>query len=73
MLIDEIEVTFKGGDGGNGKVSFGKMAKSGPDGGNGGHGGSIFVKGSHNVSDLSEFRYKKEIEAHSKETKTTEE
>ena len=38
MLIDTAEVTFKAGNGGNGKVSFRRNEK-GPDGGNGGDGG----------------------------------
>ncbi|MCH7641384.1 Obg family GTPase CgtA [Patescibacteria group bacterium] len=41
MFIDEVEITIKAGDGGLGKVSFGKMEKSGPDGGNGGDGGDV--------------------------------
>jgi GTP-binding protein len=48
MLIDIAEVTFKGGNGGNGKVSFRKHMK-GPDGGNGGDGGNLFIE---SVSDL---------------------
>ena len=42
MLIDNAKVTFKGGDGGNGKVSFKKIGR-GPDGGNGGKGGDLYV------------------------------
>ena len=41
MLIDEIDIKIKAGDGGEGKVSFGKLEKSGPDGGNGGKGGDV--------------------------------
>ena len=42
MLITEINIKFKAGDGGNGKVSFFKERR-GPDGGNGGKGGSIYA------------------------------
>jgi GTP-binding protein len=63
MLIDEINVTFAGGDGGNGKVSFGKMAKSGPDGGNGGKGGDLYVKASSDLTLLNQFSAKPDHEA----------
>jgi len=63
MLIDEIEVNFKGGDGGNGKVSFGKMAKSGPDGGNGGDGGDLYLEASSDLTLLNQFSAKNEFQA----------
>jgi GTPase len=66
MLIDRVNIIVHAGNGGNGAVSFrrdGQTAKGGPDGGNGGNGGSIFIQGSHNLTDLREFRYKKIIEA----------
>lgn len=66
MLVDEVTITIKAGDGGNGARTFLHMPdsyKTPPDGGNGGHGGNVFLAGSHNMSDLSEFRFKKEIEA----------
>lgn len=55
MLVDEIKLKFKGGDGGEGKVSFGKGAKSGPDGGDGGDGGDVFVKSSSDLTLLEQF------------------
>jgi len=55
MLIDEITVFLKAGDGGKGKVSFGKMQKSGPDGGNGGDGGNLFAVGSSDLTLLNQF------------------
>lgn len=63
MLIDEIEVNFKGGDGGNGKVSFGKMAKSGPDGGNGGNGGDLYLEASSDLTLLNQFSAKFKFQA----------
>ena len=54
MLIDTAEVTFKAGDGGNGKVSFRKN-KKGPDGGNGGKGGDLYVVWSDNLNLLNQF------------------
>lgn len=63
-LIDDVHITVKAGNGGNGgtakKQMFGSK-KTMPDGGNGGNGGSIFVKGDNNISDLSEFQFKKVI------------
>ncbi len=64
MLIDFVKVNFKAGNGGNGAVSFirnGQTAKGGPDGGNGGNGGNIYLKGSSNINDLSQFQFKKKI------------
>lgn len=66
MLIDNITLTVKAGDGGNGAVSFlrnGQVEKGGPNGGNGGDGGDVYFKGTTNVNDLSEFRFKKIIKA----------
>ena len=66
MLVDNIKLIVKAGNGGNGSGHLrrdGQTAKGGPDGGNGGNGGSIFFRGSHNITDLREFRYKKEIKA----------
>ena len=54
MLITEINIKLKAGDGGNGKVSFYKTRK-GPDGGNGGKGGSIFVTSTSDIYALSNF------------------
>ncbi len=54
MLIDVAEVTFRGGDGGNGKVSFRQHMK-GPDGGNGGNGGNLYVIGKPDLKLLNQF------------------
>jgi GTPase len=63
MLVDNIGLIIKAGNGGNGAATFlrneGK-AKGGPDGGNG---GNIYFQGSTNINDLREFRYKKRIAA----------
>lgn len=64
MLVDNINLTIKAGDGGNGAATFDKQnIKGGPDGGNGGNGGDIYFIGSNNINDLREFRYKKKIVA----------
>jgi GTP-binding protein len=66
MLIDNVTLTIKAGNGGNGSASLlhtGLTFKGGPDGGNGGNGGSIYFQGSNNIHDLREFRFKKKIAA----------
>lgn len=63
MLIDEAEIILKGGHGGAGLVSFGKMAKSGPDGGNGGRGGDLYVVASSDITLLNQFSVKNDFAA----------
>ncbi len=66
MLVDNVHITIKAGKGGNGSAHLlrnGQTAKGGPDGGHGGNGGDIYVCGSHNLTDLSDFQFKKIIEA----------
>ncbi|MGI8419601.1 MAG: GTPase ObgE [Candidatus Levyibacteriota bacterium] len=66
MLVDNVTLTIKAGDGGNGSASLlhnGLTFKGGPDGGNGGNGGNMYFQGSNNINDLREFRYKKKIAA----------
>ena len=62
MLIDEVHITIKGGDGGDGIVHFYNDAfrpKGGPDGGTGGNGGSVFFEGVSDISKLNQFRHAK--------------
>ncbi len=62
MLIDEVSITIKGGDGGNGLVHFYADAfrpKGGPDGGRGGSGGSVYFEGVSDISRLNQFRHSK--------------
>lgn len=62
MLIDNITIRVKAGDGGRGAVAFNKGKMSlGPVGGNGGSGGDIYFEGVTDLSALSQFRHKKEI------------
>lgn len=64
MLIDEITITVKSGDGGRGGVAFNNgMMSLGPTGGNGGRGGSIYFEGISDLNSLSQFRYKKDSKA----------
>jgi len=62
MLIDEVKVTFIGGRGGNGAVSFRQSEgkpRGGPDGGNGGDGGNVYLVGINDMMALSRFQFKK--------------
>ena len=62
MLIDEVRITIKGGDGGNGTVHFYNDAfrpKGGPDGGDGGNGGSVYFEAVSDISKLNQFRHSK--------------
>ncbi len=64
MLIDDVKIKIKAGNGGRGAVAFNntKMAL-GPTGGGGGRGGSIYIEGIPDIGALLQFRYKKELEA----------
>lgn len=66
MLVDNVVITVKAGNGGNGSRSFkrnAQTAKGGPDGGNGGNGGSLYFTGINDIQALSLFRYKKNMRA----------
>jgi len=60
-FIDEAKFFVKGGDGGNGCVSFRRekfVPKGGPDGGDGGNGGNVIIEASQKLSSLIDFRYR---------------
>jgi GTP-binding protein len=60
-FIDEAKFFVKGGDGGNGCVSFRRekyVPKGGPDGGDGGDGGDVIIKASKDLGSLIDFRYR---------------
>lgn len=66
MLVDNITLTVKAGNGGAGSASLlhtGQTRKGGPDGGNGGMGGNIYFVGSTDITDLRQFRYTKIVKA----------
>jgi len=61
MLADRAKVNVRGGDGGNGCLSFRRekhVPKGGPDGGDGGRGGDVIIVASRQVRDLSGFLQK---------------
>ena len=63
MLIDEVEITVRGGKGGPGKVSFHKKKGAGPDGGDGGRGGDVHIQVTSDIYALARFLSKKECAA----------
>lgn len=66
MFIDEMSITAKAGDGGDGVVRWRQekfKPKSGPAGGNGGRGGDVFVKAVRNLSLLSRYTGAKHFKA----------
>jgi GTP-binding protein len=66
MLIDEVSITIKAGNGGSGLVHFYRdrwRPKGGPDGGDGGDGGSVYFQAVSDISKLSQFRFQKRFEA----------
>ena len=64
MLIDEITITIKAGDGGNGAVAFNKVKLSrGPTGADGGNGGSVYFEGTGDINGLMVYASRKEVEA----------
>ncbi|MBQ6543750.1 MAG: GTPase ObgE, partial [Clostridia bacterium] len=66
MFVDIAKIKIKGGNGGNGAVSFRRekyVAAGGPDGGDGGRGGNVVFKVNDNLSTLADFRYKRKYTA----------
>ena len=62
MLIDDIKIKVKAGNGGKGAVTFSKIKMNlGPTGASGGKGGSIYLEGVSDINALSQFRHKKEL------------
>ena len=62
MLIDEVRITIKAGDGGDGVAHFYNDAfrpKGGPDGGIGGDGGSVYFVAVSDITKLNQFRHAK--------------
>ena len=60
-FIDEAKFFVRGGDGGNGCVSFRRekyVPKGGPDGGDGGKGGDVKIVAAKQLSSLIDFQYR---------------
>ncbi|MDO4588292.1 MAG: GTPase ObgE [Fusobacterium sp.] len=66
MFIDEVIVTVKAGNGGDGSAAFRRekyIQFGGPDGGDGGNGGSVIFVADPNINTLIDFKYKKIFKA----------
>ena len=64
MIVDDIKIKVKSGNGGRGAVAFSKVKMSlGATGGDGGKGGDIYFEGVSDLSTLNQFLYKKELSA----------
>lgn len=64
MFVDYVKIYAKGGNGGNGAISFWRekyVENGGPDGGDGGRGGSIYLVPSDDINTLVDFRFKKKF------------
>lgn len=66
MFVDRVKIRIKGGNGGNGAVSFHRakyVTNGGPDGGDGGKGGDVIFVSDNGLNTLVDFRYKKVFKA----------
>ena len=64
MLIDDVTIRVRAGNGGKGCVAFQKSRYAkGPTGGSGGEGGSFYFVGVSDLSALKQFRFKKSVQA----------
>ena len=66
MFVDRVKIHVKGGNGGNGAVSFYRakyITNGGPDGGDGGKGGDVIFVTDEGINTLMDFRYKKLFKA----------
>ncbi len=71
MLVDEVQILVKAGNGGDGIAhlySDGSRPKGGPDGGKGGDGGNLYFKAVSDISRLNQFRFPKKFMAEDGQT-----
>ncbi len=66
QFIDEITVTVKAGDGGDGAIAFRRerfRPRGGPSGGDGGKGGDIILRADQGLGTLIDLKYKNRLES----------
>ena len=66
MFIDQVSISVKAGDGGDGCCSFRRekyIPLGGPDGGDGGKGGDVILEADSNLTTLIDLKYKKLYQA----------
>lgn len=67
MFIDEVTISIKAGNGGDGAVAFRRekfIPRGGPSGGDGGDGGSVWFVADENLTTLLDYRFRKEFKVH---------
>jgi GTP-binding protein len=65
-FVDEATIEIAAGDGGNGCVSFLRLAfipKGGPNGGTGGRGGNVIIRANRNIATLADHSYLRHFRA----------
>ncbi len=65
-FIDKVRIKVKGGNGGNGCVSFRRekyVPKGGPDGGDGGKGGNVIIKTTSHLQNLAPLKFRNHYDA----------
>jgi GTPase len=66
MFVDRVTIFVRGGDGGNGCLSFRRekyVPRGGPDGGDGGHGGNITIRATDSHSNLAHLSHRRHWKA----------
>src|SRR5262245_42172853 len=67
MFVDRVTIFVRGGDGGNGCLSFRRekyAPRGGPNGGDGGHGGNVILRASDGCSNLAHLSHQRHWKAH---------